>query len=223
MQFASRGVRSIPPAGLHNGVITGLYNIGSIWDPFKNGYRTSLIMTIQLETADADGKPLLVTKTLTGSMDPKATLRLWVEALASRQLSEIEASQLDVSKFLLGRSCQLNLIHDQKTNGETTYKIKSILPSTATIQPVKPPVEWDYRNGDLASCPEWIARRHAQSREYKSKYPAGNGPIEQRLQAPSSGFGANQRCFTARPGSATSHVPGGLAAAAGTGPDDFDF
>ena len=87
LNFSSRGVRALPPAGVHNGVITGLYSVGSLWDQFKGDYRPQVILQIQLDKVDNLGKPILATKTLTGSMDPRATMRLWIESLLSRSLS----------------------------------------------------------------------------------------------------------------------------------------
>lgn len=244
MQFASRGIRPLPPAGVFDAVIIGIYNVGSLWDQFRNNFRSTVILNIQLAVNGTDGKPVHVIKNLTGSMDPRSTLRAWIESLGNITLSESDAMSLDVAKFLLGRSCQVQIQHDRKPNGEMFYKIKTLLPAKAEVKPATPLLAWDYRVDELSACPEWVAKRHAQSNEYRSKYPNGNGPVEQRLlqgqqqsgygqqRQPGLGGQPNQPAFPAASqplafqrsiGATFNHVPGGLAATAGPGPDDFNF
>ena len=215
LNFSSRGVRALPPAGVHNGVITGLYSVGSLWDQFKGDYRPQVILQIQLDKVDSQGKPILVTKTLTGSMDPRATMRLWIESLVSRSLSEQEANQLDISKVFLGAQCQVQIAVERKADGNDSYKIKTLLPSTAQVVAAAPPVVWDYRAGDYETAPNWILKKFATSREYKSKYPAG-GPVETKLGAPQQGQGQFQQ-YRQPPAQMPQQAPtpGGLANAAG--------
>lgn len=220
MNFSARGPRTLPPPGVHNGVITGLYSVGSLWDQFKGDYRPQVILQIQLDKMDNTGKPILVSKTLTGSMDPRATMRLWIESLLSRSLTEQEANQLDVSKVFLGAQVTLQIAIERKQDGNDTYKIKTLLPSTAQVVAASPPQEWDYRSEDYAAAPNWILKKAATSREYKSKYPA-NGPIEAKLGAaqPQQGQYQTYRQPPQMPSAAP--TPGGLAQAAGTMVDEF--
>ncbi len=217
LNFSSRGVRALPPAGVHNGVITGLYSVGSLWDQFKGDYRPQVILQIQLDKVDNLGKPILATKTLTGSMDPRATMRLWIESLMSRSLSEQEANQLEVDKVLLGAQVTIQIAIEHKADGNDSYKIKTLLPSSAQVVAASPPVVWDYRAGDYNAAPNWILKKFATSREYKSKYPNG-GPVETKLGVPqqAQGQGAFQQ-YRQPPAQMPQHAPtpGGLANAAG--------
>jgi len=216
--FASRGPRSLPPAGLHNGVITGLYSIGSQWDQFKCDFRPQVILQIQLDKVDNQGKPILVTKTLTGSMDPRSTMRSWIESLLSRSLSEQEANQLEVDKVFVGAQVQVQISVERKQDGNETYKIKTLLPSAAQVVAASPPAVWDYRSGDYNTAPNWILKKFATSREYKNKYPNG-GPVETKLGAPQQalGQGSYQQQYRQPPAQMPQYAPtpGGLANAAG--------
>jgi hypothetical protein len=198
-------------------VITGLYSVGSLWDAFKGDFRPQVILQIQLDKVDNQGKPILVTKTLTGSMDPRATMRLWVESLISRSLSEQEANQLDISKVFLGAQCQVQIAVERKQDGNDSYKIKALLPSTAQVVAASPTAVWDYRSGDYNGAPNWILKKFATSREYTSKYPNG-GPVETKLGAPqqAQGQGAFKQ-YRQPPAQMPQYAPtsGGLANAAG--------
>jgi hypothetical protein len=224
MLFSNSTTRALPPVGLHNAVVTGIYNVGSIWDQYKSGWRPNVILQIQLDKVDEMGKPILAIKTLTGSMDPRATMRLWVESLMCRTLSDQEANALDVSAALLGKSCQVQIVHSRKNDGGMTYKIKQFVPATVAVAPASPPLEWDYRSGNYDVCPNWILKKVVTSQEYKAKYPNG-GPAEAKLGAPQGFQGGGGQRFQPAPSSMplTAPVPGGLASAVGQAQDDFDF
>lgn len=118
-----------------------------------------------------DGRPFFVSGQYTLSLSEKANLRGMLEAWRGQQFTEEEAAGFDVMN-VLGKSCMLSVIHNQK--GDKTYaNIASVAkpPKGMTVPPqVNPSVsfslaEFDQKTFD--NLPEWVRNKITQSREYQ--------------------------------------------------------
>ena len=74
-----------------------------------------------------DGKPWLVVKTYTASLNERATLRQDLERWRGKRFSEEELKGFDLDK-LLGAPCLIQLMHNESETGRTYANVESITP-----------------------------------------------------------------------------------------------
>jgi hypothetical protein len=115
---------------------------------------------IRWQTADlmSDGRPYIVNKRYTLSLNEKATLRHDIESWRGKAFTEAEIEGFDVEK-LIGSNCLLNVVHKQGSKGGTFANVVSVTPVMRNMTPLK--VTADYvRVADRPTTPEASETRH---------------------------------------------------------------
>jgi hypothetical protein len=116
------------PAGVHQGVCVDVIDKGILEVVYqgqtKRQHKVSIAWLIE-ELRD-DGKPYVVFKRYTLSLNEKATLRKDLESWRSRPFTDEETKGFDLER-LLGVNCLLNVQH--KVSGDRTYaNVVAIMP-----------------------------------------------------------------------------------------------
>jgi hypothetical protein len=162
--------RELVPAGVHKAVITGVYNIGRMFNSFQNEWKPIIKVKFELATLNKHGKPFVLYHEYTASMHAKANLRQTVHSLEGKELNDAEAQGYSL-RNLLSKQCMLMITHKAKTNGEMKYVIKNVLPSDGTIVSQVQPEIWSYteRTKDPqyhCKAPRWVWEAHMKSKDY---------------------------------------------------------
>lgn len=163
--------RELPPAGLQPAVITGVYNIGRMFNSFTNEWKPVIKVKFELAATNKHGNKFVVYNEYTASMHAKATLRSVVHAIEGKDLSEPEAAGYSL-RNVLGRQVTLNLVHKPKANGvDLKYVIKNVLPATSHVPPSVTPEIWSYteRTKDAqyhCKAPRWVWEAHQKSKDF---------------------------------------------------------
>lgn len=176
------GAAVLPPsvdAGLHPGILVGIYHLGTHIDPAFNKKKQKLVFVFELPMAapvEIDGKtlPRTLSKSVNATMGDKGHLRPMIESWRGKKLTEEEARTYDITK-LLGRPCQLNVIHSEWKE-KIRPEINGVFPSPKDVKltPKTQPVSWAVGNLDSADeldqadIADWIKDRAAASEEYKA-------------------------------------------------------
>ena len=167
-------------AGLNNAVCVGIFDIGTHVDEQFGKAKRKYVFQWELPDAPPvkregqPDEPRCLSKTFTASMHPKGQLRPAIESWFGKSFQSDEAAnQFDVSK-VLGRPCQLNVVHQVK--GDRTYaNIASILPPPKgqTITAKSAPTTFSVAQLDhpddlkAAELPEWLEKKVVASEEWK--------------------------------------------------------
>lgn len=112
------------PEGLHKAVCCDIVDQGMISTKF--GTRHMVQVRWQVDEINPDnGERFLVTKRYNNTLTPGSNLRTDIESWFGKALPEECEMDLDV---LLGRCCQLQLVHEVKEGGKVYCNVKSIVP-----------------------------------------------------------------------------------------------
>ena len=103
------------------------------------------------------GKPFMVSKWYTLSLNSKATLRKDLESWRGKAFTPDELKGFDVEK-LKGVNCLLNIISGEKADGTETRKIASISTAMAGMEKLVPINQ---------EPPAWIQKEREKSIEYQ--------------------------------------------------------
>ena len=115
------------PQGTHQGRISDIEYREQVQTQF--GIKDKLILEIESETAIMDsGVPHVIKRWFTVSSHPKAALREFREALASRRLISDEIDKLDPQAEFIGRKVGFTVIHNEGTEGQVFANIKNMWP-----------------------------------------------------------------------------------------------
>lgn len=152
-------------AQVYAGVATLLADVGmQPGGRYKDAYK----VVIGFELPDApprdDGKPVMIYKNVTNSMDKKANLRKLIESWFGKQFESDEAAKkFDLSK-ILGRSALVNVTNDER-NGKVYANIGGLTPLMAGMAPPKAKGETVFYSeivpetaGNKEKLPEWIVK-----------------------------------------------------------------
>lgn len=150
------------PTGTQHAVCAFVEDIGT----HEGNYMGKLITRRQIvvcwelsETmtqGDNAGKPFMISKFYTLSLNQKATLCKDLESWRGKPFTNEERNGFDVEK-LIGVNCLLNIIEQEKTDGNTFCKVASISP------PLKNMDKLEVVN---KKPPEWINELRKRSIEY---------------------------------------------------------
>ena len=176
------------PAGLHPAVCYSLVDCGTheeVWQGTPHD-RSILFITFELPliTIEIDGetKPKAISKKYTKSMHPKAALRHDLESWRGRKFGEAEARQgFDLSS-IVGKNCQLNIVHNE--SGDKTYaNINGIVPlgqGMKKYDPYNPTVVYDIDMGDNIpeNVPQWLVDKIRASFQFQSIGQQNHDPWE---------------------------------------------
>ncbi len=169
------------PAGTHLGICISIYDLGTQTTPFKDEKtgetKRSKQVFIQWETPSElmpDGKPFVIGKFYTASLNEKANLRHDLEAWRARVFSAAELEGFSLTS-ILGKPCMLSVVQYQRADGTTGAKIGNVMamPKGTKAPPPQNKIvsfdidEWDdavYRGLD-----EHWQKQIAQSDEARSR------------------------------------------------------
>lgn len=172
--ISSEGSKSYKPApaGNHVAVCIGVYDIGTQETDYGPKRQIRLTWELTEELMD-DGRPFVMGKVYTTSLNEKARLRADLEAWRGRPFTEAEMKRFDVAA-LLGKACLLNVVHKPSQDGSKTYaNIKSISPLMKGMkapEPQNPLIQFSIDECDgrfPEGMPEFIQKKVAESPEWK--------------------------------------------------------
>ena len=183
-QTSSGSDFKLPPAGSFMARLYRIIDIGTQTTEWmgKKKMQRKIICMFELHGEDndgqplqtAEGKPLIVSKRYTLSLDEKATLRKDLEAWRGKAFTQEEMRKFDLQN-ILGAWCMLNIIERQGQNGNTYSNVSSVTPVPSVIkqsglpQPINKNEMFNLQKPDMAifetfsenlktkitSSPEW--------------------------------------------------------------------
>jgi len=127
------------PEGIHPAVCVDVVDLGLIQSTFadektgKPKMQHKVEIVWQSEQQMSDGKPYLVKKRYTLSLNEKATLRHDLESWRGKPFTDNEAQGFDLEK-LLGANCNINVVHKAGSRGGTFANVVSIMPLSRSQQ-----------------------------------------------------------------------------------------
>lgn len=114
----------LAPAGVHPARCFGLVDLGTQTSQFSG--QTSRQPKLQLrfellgEDRMADGRPYVITRRLTASLNEKAALRGLLKSWRGRDFTADELKKFDL-KSIVGAYALANIVHEASRDGSTTY------------------------------------------------------------------------------------------------------
>ena len=125
MAIIAKGSSFVPcPAGLHQAVCCDVVDLGNVESVYGVKHKVTLVFQVN-EPMD-DGRPFLVQRRYTVSLDQKSSLRKDLESWRGRPFTADELKGFDLEK-LLGVNCQLNVQQNDR-DGTTYANITAIVP-----------------------------------------------------------------------------------------------
>jgi hypothetical protein len=129
------------PAGTWPAVCTRIVDLGTQDRTYKGVVSKSHQVLISWELHDDeckgdDGKPMLVQRSFTWSMSPKANLRKTLESWRGKPFAESDFGTFDI-RALLGAGCLIGVTHETK-EGNTYANISSVLKLPKGVKSPKP-------------------------------------------------------------------------------------
>ena len=142
------------PAGLHRAVCISYVDIGTHDEEYQGETkeRSSVALTWELpdEMIDVKGeqKPQVVSKFYTKSLHEKSTLRHDLASWRSIDFTDEELEGFDLDN-ILGKACQVNVVHAPRNAGGVRAKVTAVLPLSKGMTKPTPSIEpWRYDLGD---------------------------------------------------------------------------
>lgn len=116
------------PAGLHQAVCVDTVDMGLLEVTYsgKTKKQWKVRVVWQIDEDMDDGRPFIVQKRYTASLNEKSTLRKELESWRGRPFTQEELDAFDLDK-ILGVNCQLNIQHVTK-DGKLYANVVSIVP-----------------------------------------------------------------------------------------------
>lgn len=118
------------PEGLHRAVCCDVVELGIIDTGF--GRKRMIQIRWQIEERRKDGKPFLVLQRYAPSTHPKANLRRDLESWRGKKFTEEEVQKFDVES-ILGKNCQLNVVHRPRAEGGVWANVTAIVPPAKNL------------------------------------------------------------------------------------------
>ena len=114
------------PEGLQRAVCCDVVDLGVVETKF--GRKRMYQIRWQSEELQEDGKPYLILQRYAPSLHKKSNLRRDLESWRGKPFTEAETEQLDL-ETLLGKNCQINIVHNRSDDGTTYANVKAIVPA----------------------------------------------------------------------------------------------
>jgi len=117
----------IAPAGNHLGICYQMVELGQLYDAKYDKYARKVLLGFELpnETME-DGRPFIVSRRMTSSLNDNATMRKLLESWRGKPFSAVEGDKFEL-KNVLGKPCMVNVVHVER-DGNTYANITSITP-----------------------------------------------------------------------------------------------
>lgn len=126
------------PAGVHQAVCVDVIDLGVLDVTWQGQTKRQHKINVAWQIAETrnDGKPFVVFKRYTLSLNDKATLRRDLESWRGRAFTRDEEMGFDVES-VIGANCLLNIQHNEV--GDKTYaNVISIMPLVRGMSKIKP-------------------------------------------------------------------------------------
>ncbi len=162
------------PAGVWPAVCTKIIDVGTQTEEYQGKVSSSrkLIFVWEIDSDErmADGRPFTVQKWYTASLGQKANLRKLLLAWFGKVP---EPGSFDLTK-LLGRPCQIQVVHEPGKDGDVRAKVQSVMPLSKGMKGPQPSITpflfsldafdedtfsilSDFQKGKIAASPEYKA------------------------------------------------------------------
>ena len=163
--------------GLHQAVCVGVVDLGQQYSEMyaKLQPKVMILWEVVDETFEQDGQevPRSISKEFTASFNEKSTLRKALKSWRGREFTEAELAEFDL-RNILGKGCQLQLIHKVAGNNKTYANVEGIVSwpkGQAIPKPHSDIIAFDLDEPDyedkLNLLPEWIQKKIKESETYK--------------------------------------------------------
>jgi len=114
------------PQGVHRAICVDVVDRGMVAGKFGEKHQVRIVW--QLETKMTDGRPYLIDRNYTLSLDERAALRHDLETWAGKPLTLEQAAGFDLEK-LIGVTCTLLVVHKKGTQGDRVFSnVSAVLP-----------------------------------------------------------------------------------------------
>lgn len=122
------------PAGTHRAVCVDVVDLGQVETQY--GTKPMLRLVWEIEERMDDGRPFIVSKRYTQSLNEKATLRHDLESWRGKPLTGDELAGFDTEK-LIGAPALVNVMHRNGEAGKVWSNVTGIMPIPRTLGPIK--------------------------------------------------------------------------------------
>ena len=114
------------PQGVHRAICCDVVDRGLVAGKFGEKHQVRIVW--QLETLMDDGRPYLIDRNYTLSLDERSALRHDLETWAGKPLTLEQAAGFDLEK-LIGVTCTLLVVHKKGTQGDRIFaNVSAVLP-----------------------------------------------------------------------------------------------
>jgi hypothetical protein len=170
----TRPPREIPPAGMHRAACFTIAELG-VQPSIKYGPKPKILFQFEtLDIANQAGKPFVLRRTYTETLDPQGALRPDIEGWFGKSLTDTELAELDFAD-LLGAVWQLGVMHQQ--SGDKVYaNITSVMAPPAggpkKVKTFYDPVSFSlqarpFAAAEYSALPQWVQTVVSQSPDYR--------------------------------------------------------
>lgn len=170
----------LPPAGTHVAILLSIVDLGTQERTIKGEkkHERQLRFTWELPYEkeqfgeDPEPRPFVVSKDYTLSMSERAFLRKDLESWRGKPFTDEEARIFDEKK-VLGRACQVTILHKTVASGKTYANITGVVnisKGTTVPEPHGAVFSYDTKEGNSAtyqSFPEWLQEKIGKSPEFQ--------------------------------------------------------
>ena len=181
--------REIVPSGTHIAICYSMIHIGTVeWEwqgETKHSDKIRLSFELPNEMRDFGGeeKPMAISKEYTLSLHEKSNLRRDLEGWRGKSFTKEELNRFDVTN-LLGKSCNVSIIHKNSKSGNEFAQIGSISgisKGTKCPEQINESFIFNYEDNFnaewLEQQPDWIQDQIKNTDEYKSKIKTDDIPF----------------------------------------------
>ena len=181
--------REIVPSGTHIAICYSMIHIGTVeWEwqgETKHSDKIRLSFELPNEMRDFGGeeKPMVISKEYTLSLHEKSNLRRDLEGWRGKSFTKEELNRFDVTN-LLGKSCNVSIIHKTSKSGNEFAQIGSISgisKGTKCPEQINESFIFNYEDNFnaewLEQQPDWIQDQIKNTDEYKSKIKTDDIPF----------------------------------------------
>lgn len=160
------GPSELAPAGIHRAICCGVIDLGTQCFEFNGEarelHKVMLRWELSDEPAQADGRPLQISREFTASLHEKSALRPFLVGWRGKPFTPEELARFDMAA-LLGQPCQLSVVHETSKKGREFANVMSasrLGKGQAAPEPIADHVYYQIEDGDPpAELPEWIRKK----------------------------------------------------------------
>ena len=164
--------------GLHTAICIGVIDLGEHYSEEYGNIKPRVLINWELldETYEKDGQtlPVSISREFGMSFHEKSTLRAALVSWRGREFTAEELKGFDL-RNVLGKGCQLQVVHKTSSKGKVFANIKSIVGFPKGMAVPKPTSEIiifdldeDGALDNMTKLPEWIQNKIKLSETYKN-------------------------------------------------------